>query len=169
MRGTTVKPLARVGKNLIYRTRIVMARHVRYLDLAALKKARRAEIEIGSVTAGASTVSIVAEIKNGLITRLSPAHCEECGPRRSKRARPQHDRKKLLRDVFSKLHTLGVGGGPTLPIPVARVAGPAGITIDVVGCSNGAVCITIETDDGYGCMYCTDGTTCFHPSSPPVL
>jgi hypothetical protein len=170
MRGTAMKPLARVGKNLIYRTHIVMASHVRYLNLAALKKARRAEIEIGSVTVGELTVPIVAEIKNGLITRLSPAHCQGCGPRRSKRARPQRQRKKLLRDVFAKVHALGVGGTTTLPISVAHLPTAQDlITIDVVVCPDGTVCIRVETEDGYGCLYCRDGTTCYRPSAPPVL
>jgi hypothetical protein len=162
MRGTATKPFARIGKARIYRTRIVFASHVRYLNLGALKKARKTLLEIGSVTAGAVTVSVVAEIKYGLITTLRLAHCEKCDPRRSVRARAQHDRKKLLRDVFSKL---GVAGATKLPIPVARLAAArSSFVIDVVITPDGVLCVRIEAN-GSGCLICEDGTTCYRPNS----
>lgn len=161
-----MKPFARIAKARIYRRRIVNASHMRYLNLAALKKARRAEIELGSVTVGALTAVIVAEIKQGLITRLRPAHCQKCGRRRSIRARAQRDRTKLLRNIFSKR---APGTAPTaLPIPVERLAGSrSNLTITIVITPDGILCLLIEIG-GYGCLICTDGTTCFRPSVPPV-
>src|SRR5580704_5181538 len=81
------KPLAKIGKVEIHRSKFHAFETVKYLDIAALKKASKARIEIGRVEGGGTEATIVAEVSKGMITKLTPIACEGCAKPASAAAR----------------------------------------------------------------------------------
>lgn len=159
---TAPKLLARIPGDVpakIYRSRITPAAHVKYLDIAALKKANSATIEIGSIKAGGLTVPMIAEIRQGMVVRLRPTDCKNCEPTKGKAASRAVDRKRAAKAALQKVRDLGVKS-IALPMPVAKLLsliitiGPITIIIDW------DFCIVIETDTET-CFYCVDaGSWC---------
>lgn len=159
--------LARMGATRIYRTSLSASPHLRYLNVAALRRARKLDLPMGSVTIHQHTVNIIAVITHGAVTEFRLANCTGCDTAGALR-RNARQRKTLARAVHDKFETLGLHSTP-LPMPVARLASPRfQLSIDIVLTPEGMICIRIESTDGYGCLICPDGITCFRPSVPPV-
>ena len=157
MKSSKQKPLATVrGAGLtaeIHRAKFVPFESTKYLDLKALKKAKKALIEIGTVEAAGKKATVVAEISKGFITKLRPIACPNCDEKGPKKTAANAPSKKLAREIFQKLGELGTPV-TKLPIPVVRMAeiiiGPI-----IISCGSDGCDICILTDDGYwSCIYC---------------
>jgi len=141
--------LRRPFKVKIYRGKIRPFASTRYLDMAALRKATRARIEFGTLEAPGVSCTLVAEIRRGMITGLTPLPCAGCRVRRVSQARL----KALLTAVTTRIEAMG-GPQPRLPIPLARSGiwggriGPIVIVID-----EGIPCVWIYVGDTV-CVIC---------------
>jgi hypothetical protein len=134
----------------IYRGKIRPFASTRYLDIAALRRAARARIEIGTLEAPGVSCTLVAEIRRGLITGLTPLPCAGCRRRRMSSARL----RKILTAVTPRIEAMG-GPQPRLPMPLARSGiwggriGPIVIVID-----EGIPCVWIYIGDKV-CVICS--------------
>jgi hypothetical protein len=157
------KPLATVGKIEIHRAKFRPFETVKYLDIAALKRAAKTQIEIGTVEGGGREITIVAEVRKGMITRLTPVGCKGCSEAKGGPARKGSAAlKKELKAALARIREMG-HSGPRLPIPIRTVRsfldidiGP--ITIEFFPFN---LCITLENMDGEICMYCLRGGLIF--------
>jgi hypothetical protein len=108
-----------------------------------------ARIEIGTLEAPGVSCTLVAEIRKGMITGLSPLPCAGCRGRRVSSAKL----KKLLTAVTSRIEAMG-GQPLRLPMPLARSGiwggriGPIVIVID-----EGIPCVWIYIGDKV-CVIC---------------
>jgi hypothetical protein len=74
----------------------------------------------------------------------------------------------LARAIHDRLADLDLHS-PRLPMPAVALTIPIiDISIDIIVTDDGIICIRIETKDGFGCLICGDGVTCFRPSVPPI-
>jgi hypothetical protein len=159
-RKSAPKPLARVtGKPgkvsaKVYRGRFTSSEHMKYLDMAALKRAKKALIDVGSVKAAGQTIALQAEVRNGMVTKLRPTHCKDCTPAKSQSATSTSARAQAAKAALKKVRDLGLRS-VRLPVPVARLRGGGtfGITITII--VDWEWCIVIEYDDGSVCYICT--------------
>jgi hypothetical protein len=166
-KGGSQKPIARVNGKVsakIYRGRFRMAEHVRYLDLSALERVKKAVIEIGSVHAANVSVPLVAEVQKGMVVGLRPVHCRGCKPA-SRKSASRLEIQRTAKAALQKVRDLGLHS-VQLPMSMARLRGGLfGITIWII--VDYEVCIVIEFDDGEICYYCTQtGSFCIGPPSP---
>jgi hypothetical protein len=167
-KGESQKPSVPVKGKVsakIYRGRFRMAEHMRYLDLSALNRVRKAVLEIGSVHAASVSVPLVAEIEKGMIVRLRPSHCTSCKPS----VRKSTSRLAVQRAAKAALHKVRDSGAHSVRLPMAmsrlRAGGGLGITITII--IDWEFCLIIEFDDGRICFYCTQsGNYCIGPPSP---
>jgi hypothetical protein len=161
------KPIARANGKVsakIYSGRFRMAEHMRYLDINALNRVKKAEIDIGSVSAAGVSVPLVAEIRKGMIVRLRPLHCKSCKP--SGRKSPSRlERQRAAKAALQKVRDSGLRP-VRLPMSTERLRGGGlGNTITII--IDWEICIVIESDDGTICYYCTQtGSFCIGPPSP---
>jgi len=150
----TLKPLLRLRKPVkatVYRAKVRQYDSVKFLDVKALARARRALIEIGSIDTPSGSATVVAEIRNGQVVGLRPKECANCKPRR----------KKLSLDQVKQLiEQVNVRNGVTLPLPVAKTFGPMGLRIPIgpiviiIGEPDFGLCIEITKADGTVCWWC---------------
>src|ERR1700734_2074907 len=121
MKSSKQKPLAIVRSSglttEIHRSKFVPFESTKYLDLKALKKAKKALIEIGTVEAAGRRATVVAEIRKGFITKLRPVSCPNCDEKSPKKTAANASSKKLAGEIFQKLGELGTPV-TKLPIPV---------------------------------------------------
>ena len=161
------KPIASANGKVsakIYRGRFRMAEHMRYLDIEALNRVKKAEIDIGSVSAAGVSVPLVAEVRKGMIVRLRPLHCTSCKP--SGRESPSRlERQRAANAALQKVRDSGLRS-VRLPMSTARLRGGGlGITITII--IDWEFCIVIEFDDGRICYFCTQTPNfCIGPPSP---
>jgi hypothetical protein len=154
------KPLAVVrGAGVtaeIHSSKFVPFESTKYLDLAALKKVKKALIEIGTVESGGKTATCVATISKGFITKLSPTECANCHETSAKAAPRGSATKKVAREALEQIRKLGKPA-LQLPIPVAALRreiklGPIVILCgDTSGCD---LCIDYIDENGWSCIYC---------------
>ncbi len=160
MKNVKSKPLATFGTSPrveIHRGRFHAFESTKYLNLAALKRASKARIEIGRVEAGGFEATLVAEVRRGMITALTPLACKGCGGDGG----AQGKRKRAAGGVAKKAIRLALEhvrdrGYPVvkLPIPITKdLEIPIGPVIIVFG-PGWDVCIVIEWPDGEICIYC---------------
>lgn len=166
--GPKLKPLLRITKPVkavVYRAKVKPYGSLKYLDLRALARARKAEVEIGVLETPAGSPTVVAEIKNGQVVRFGPKECSNC--------LKNHGKVKLakLREVIAQTGRLK--GGVTLPIPVARTFGSTGLRIPigpiviVIGEPDETFCIEWTTTDGTICWWCLfDQSGCMSMGPP---
>jgi hypothetical protein len=125
------------------------------LNVAALKKAEKVPIEIGTIESAGMNARLEAEVRKGLITKIRPVGCEKCGHLKSKGKRSTA-LKKVLGEGIERLRALGESG-VKLPIPISQLSretgtiGPVTITIE-----DGVICIEVTYPDGKTCLYCSD-------------
>ncbi len=157
------KPLATVGKIEIHRAKFRPFETVKYLDIAALNKAAKTQIEIGTVEGGGQEVTIVAEVRKGMITRLTPVGCKGCSEAKGGPARKGSAAlKKELKAALARIRELRLRG-PKLPIPIRTVRSFLDIDIGPITISFRPfnVCILIDNMDGNTCYYCLFGGLIF--------
>lgn len=150
------KPLATVGKIEIHRAKFRPFETVKYLDIATLKKAAKTQIEIGTVEGGGREVTIVAEVRKGMITRLTPVGCKGCSEAKGGSARKGSAAlKKEFKAALVRIREMGHSGAK-LPIPIRTVR--SFLTIDIgpitISFHPFNICILTENMDGEICYYC---------------
>lgn len=162
MKITKQKPLATVGNNPrleIHRAKFHPFESMKYLNVAAVKKASKALIEIGRIKGGGVESTIVAEVRRGAITKLRPLNCDGCSKTLSRTAAsrrtagPKH--KKLLRETLERVRDLGYPG-TKLPISFGATRA-AQISIGPIIIGHGNICIVIIYPSGESCIYCLFG------------
>jgi hypothetical protein len=142
-----------------YRAKLQPFDSVKFLDMRALSRARRAVVEIGTVETPKGSMTVVAHIRNGSIVGLAPKGCDGCFPRKGKK--PNRSKLKEMVHALDRAGLTGLGG-PRLPIPIgptttsARLAFGSIILIRIdIGWFD--ICITWISIDGSICMFCLFG------------
>jgi hypothetical protein len=145
-----------------YRAKVQPFDSVKFLDMRALSRARRATVEIGTVETKKGAVTIAANIRNGSIVSLAPKGCAGCLPRKGKKLN-----KSKAKAVLRALDSAGLRklGGASLPIKLRpgvslarRNFGLVIINIDIHWFD---LCITWKRADGTICIFCIFGAfTC---------
>jgi len=150
------KPLATIDKLEIHRATFRPFGSVKYLDLAALQKARGAEIEIGSVEGGGAETTLVATVNRGKITKLTPIGCKGCAG--TKGGRKGGVSKKVLRAALTRMRELGLQP-VRLPIPISNTRELLSIQIGpiIIYGDPFDICIAVDDPDGGWCVYCLFG------------
>jgi hypothetical protein len=133
------KPLVEVRRPLrvrVYRGKFRAFASTRYLNAKALKAARKAAIEVGTVEAAGVTKTVSAEIRNGKIVALKPVACAECEPKRGRKT-DRSALKRAMQQVAQELAERGLDR-PMKPmaIRISRRLGfeiPIGPIIIIIG------------------------------------
>jgi hypothetical protein len=151
------KPLATVDQLEIHRATFRPFGSVKYLDLAALQKARGAEIEIGSVEGGGAETTLVATVNRGKITKLTLIGCKGCSEAKGARKRGTPP-KKALRAALTRMRELGLQP-VKLPIPINNLKALLAIEIGpiIIYGDPFDICIAIDDPDGGWCVFCLSG------------
>lgn len=134
------RPLVEIRKPLrvrVYRGKFRPFEATRYLDAKALKSAKSATIECGTVEAAGVKQAVSAVIRDGKIVSLRPVACEGCAPAKSRRRATAVELKEAMRQVQQKLGDLGLGRPPRpVAVKISRRLGlqiPIGPIIIVIG------------------------------------
>lgn len=121
----------------VYRGKFRPFEATRYLDVKALKSAKSATIECGTVEAAGVKHTVSAVIRDGKIVSLRPVACEGCAPTTRRRKPTAAELKQAMRQVQQKLGDLGLGGPPRpVALKISRRLGlqiPIGPIIIVIG------------------------------------
>jgi hypothetical protein len=141
-------------KPMVYKGRFQPFESIKYLNLAALKKAKKVPIQIGTIQAAGVKATVEAEVHKGLITKIRPVDCENCGPRNSK-GRASGAFKKAMRDALVRVRALSE---PTVKLPVS-ISQLAREGIDfgpvLIFWRKGlGMCIAVTYTDGTVCFWC---------------
>src|SRR5262249_8498287 len=171
MKRRKQKPLATIRgpvRTEIYKAKFQPFESTKYLNLAALKKARKVPIQIGTIEAAGRKVAVEAEVSKGFITKIKPLACEDCGPLKSK-GKASGAFKKAAREALKRVRDLGKPN-VKLPIPISHLArsyidfGP--VIID--SSKKGVMCITVTYTDGACCTWCSNGIAwCIYEKGHP--
>lgn len=148
----------------VFRGRFKPFASTAYLSARALKLAEKAFIECGTLEVGGHSVTLVAEVRSGIITEIKPRGCDCCTPRKGKPAASTAQVKALQLAVNAELTRRKVEH-PKWPIgTVARASLgfgiPIGPIIIIIGTFPGEgidtfdICIVINSGDGKSCTYC---------------
>ena len=152
------KPLATEGKIEIHRASFHPFETVKYLDFAALRKVSKARIEVGRVEGGGKEATIIAEVRKGEITKLTPIGCKGCSEDKGAAARKGGPAaKKALRGALTRVRELGLSG-VKLPIPL-RTRRSLDIQIGpiIIYGDPFDICIVVEEPNGDVCVECLFG------------
>lgn len=155
------KPLATIGtrpKVEIHRARFRPFESMKYLNLAALKRAGKARIEIGRIEGGGMEATLMAEVSKGMITKITPLACKGClpaGRSGAGRRTASAATKRVLREALERVRERGY---PVIQLPMplttrAIIEVPIGPIIVVIG-PGIELCVVIEWSDGEICIYC---------------
>jgi len=141
------RPLATIREPFrarIYRGKFRPFESTRYLDTAALRRVTRATIEIGTLEAPGVSCTLAAEVRKGMITRLTPLPCAGCTRRRAGKGKL----RRILTEATRRIEALGQR---QLRLPMRLPAsGTWGTTIGP---------IVIVIDDGIPCIWVYIGDT----------
>lgn len=163
---TTSRPLLALDapiKVRVYRGKFKPFEATRYLDLAALKSARKATVECGTIEVAGLRQTVAAEIRKGMVVALRPVHCEGCAPR-GKRRTNATKLKKAMKAVRAELAARGIDPEPKpIPLKTSSRLGfqiPIGPIIIIIGdpAPGGVFDLCIEWSDGrQTCWWCLFG------------
>ena len=150
-----------------YRGKFTPFESTRYLDAKALKRARKATIECGTIEAGGFKQTVSAVIQNGRLVALKPIGCEGCGPNaRKPKKLASAELKKVMADVRRQLTDRGLDVRPrsaTLRIsPRLGFQIPIGPIIIIIGdpAPGGIFDVCFEWWDGNTlCWWCLIGAS----------
>jgi hypothetical protein len=148
------KAIARVNGKVsasIYRGRFQMAEHMRYLDMKALARVRKAAIEVGSIQAAGVSVPLVAEVQKGIIVKLRPLQCTSCKPH-ERNSLTRTERQKAANAALQTVRDKGLHS-TRLPMPMARLR-DSGLGITITVTVDWEVCIVIDFGDRI-CYFCS--------------
>ncbi len=157
-------------KAKLYRGKFRAFESTKYLDGAALKQAKKVSIEIGTVEVPGVKATLVAEVREGMITKIKPLGCPNCMKHKPETKTAQAAFKKAAREALKRVQTLGE---PVmkLPIPIERALtidiGPIVIIFDDDYFN---ICIVLDfPDEGMVCMIClfSSRPICAGPIGPP--
>ena len=147
-RSTKQRPLATIRRPVkakIYRGKFRPFASLQYVDLRALRRAPKATIEIGTVEAPGVSVTLVADVRKGMITKVRPLPCVGC----KRRPIGQAKLKRTLAEVTKRVEALG-RPQPRLPMALTESGGTWGGTFGP---------ITIVIDEGIPCIWIYVGDT----------
>ena len=158
MKSKSQVPLLTVGgkvKAEVHKAKFRAFATTRYLDIEALKKAKKAVIEIGSVEASGVTATIAAEIRNGAITRIKPVACQSCAKREAEAKGSKAELKKVVLEALKRVRD---SGQRLVKMPIAIMSArsfdiPIGPIIITIGWPPD-ICIVVQEPDGEICWYC---------------
>lgn len=147
----------------LYRARFPPYEATRYLDAEALRSARKAIVECGTITAPGVELPVAAEIRNGRIVALRPTGCSGCGPRRGGGRRGSGS-KELMKKVRAECAARGIGTSPVpAQLKISRRLGfqiPIGPVVIIIGdpAPGGIfdVCVEYQVGD-FTCWWCLIG------------
>jgi hypothetical protein len=140
VRARKQAPLIEIRKPVrirVYRGKFRAFESTRFLDVKALKAARKAVIECGTVEAAGVKQTVSAIVSDGTVVGLRPIACEGCAPTKRRRKATSSELKAAMRQVQARLADLGLDG-PRKPmaLKVSRRLGfeiPIGPIIIVIG------------------------------------
>lgn len=137
------KPLAEVRSPVrvrAYRAKFRPFEATRYLDVRALRRARKATIECGTLEVAGTSLTLEAEIRHGQIVALKPIGCEGCTPGKTRKV-GSAALKEIMRAVARRLGEREPRQ-PALPMPL-RISARLGLEIPI-----GPIIIIIGGDFG---------------------
>src|SRR5262245_50314019 len=105
-RSTKQRLLATIRRPVrarIYRGKFRPFASLKYLDLRALRRASKATLELGTVEAPGVSVTLVADVRKGMITRVRPLPCVGC----KRRPLGKTKLKQMLTEVTKRVEALG--------------------------------------------------------------
>jgi hypothetical protein len=165
VRARRQAPLLEIRKPMrvrVFRGRFRPYEATKFLDVKALRAARQATIECGTVEAAGVKQTVSAVIRDGKVVALRPVACEGCAPMKSRRKYTATEMKQAMRDVKAAMAARGLDV-PLKPmhIKVSRRLGfqiPIGPIIIVIGEPPIGLdfCIEIWDGDKY-CWWCLFG------------
>lgn len=132
VRARKPAPLIEIRKPLrirVYRGRFRPFESTKYLDVKALKAAKKAVIECGTVEAAGIKQTVSAIVTDGQVVSLRPIACEGCTPTKRRRRATTAELKAAMRQVQARLADLGLDG-PRKPI-VLKVSRRLGLEIPI--------------------------------------
>jgi len=147
-RSTKQRLLATIRRPVrarIYRGKFRPFASLKYLDLRALRRASKATLELGTVEAPGVSVTLVADVRKGMITRVRPLPCVGC----KRRPLGKTKLKQMLTEVTKRVEALGQPQ-PRLPMALNEDGGSWGGTFGP---------ITIIIDEGIPCIWIYVGDT----------
>ena len=164
------RPLATISgplKAKLYRGKFRAFESIKYLDVAALRQAKKVPIEIGTIEAPGVKATLVAEVREGMITKIKPLGCPNCMKHKPETKTGKAAFKKAAREALKRVQTLGE---PVmkLPIPIESAR-----TIDIgpiviIYNDHFDICLVVDFPDGKMCFYCLFGPwICAGPIGPP--
>ena len=141
----------------VYRAAFRPFESTKYLNARALKKVRKATIEIGTLEVPRLSIPVAAEVRKGMITRLQPVVCAGCSTGKLGAGRL----KTVLADVTRRIEA-AQEPYPKFPMPLAisrRTGASIKIGPIVIIIDEAAPCIWIWVGGRY-CLICTFGWIC---------
>lgn len=162
-------PLLEIRKPIrirAYRGEFTPFESTKYLDVRALKRAKKATIECGTVEAAGLKQTVAAEISKGMVVALRPIACEGCNPKPKKSKKyGRAELKKMMVHVRKELADRGIDVRPKpMPLRISPRLGfqiPIGPIIIIIGDpSPGGFDICFEWWDGNTlCWWCIFGAS----------
>jgi hypothetical protein len=142
-----------------YATKVNVFDSLKYLDLRALSKVRRAVIEIGTAETRKGTLTVVAHVRKGAIVALAPKGCADCFSKKGKKPS-----KATFKAALHALDRAGIRklGGPVLPMPVGNNTAALRVRLGRIIITDidfhwFDVCISYIAADGSICVWCLFG------------
>jgi hypothetical protein len=145
----------------VYRAKFRPFESTKYLNAKALKSAKKATIECGTVEINGTSVTLSAEIRRGKIVSVKPHACESCSPKTGKKIFSRSSAKELLRTVARELENRGIPH-PKMALAITGGLGfgiPIGPIVIIIGTDPDEgvdwfdFCIVIYSGAG-SCIYC---------------
>lgn len=172
------RPLVEIKKPLrarVYRAKFRPLETTKFLDVKALRKARKATLEVGTVDVAGTSVAIAADIRNGKIVALKPVTCKGCDAKPSMQGRRKINRaalRKTMQLAGAALKKRGVTPPPMpMPIRVSARLGfeiPLGPIIIIIGPDGVDICFQIWIGNRlcWWCLFSPNGCIDF---GPPII
>src|SRR4030067_1087093 len=82
------RPLVEIKKPLrarVYRAKFRAFETTKFLDVKALRKAKKVTLEVGTLEIAGMSQAIAADIRNGMVVALKPIACIGCDTKNSKK------------------------------------------------------------------------------------
>lgn len=163
------KPLAEVRSPVrirAYRAKFRPFEATRYLDVRALKRAKKARIECGTVDVAGKTITLEAEVRSGRVVALRPIGCDACAPGKAQKL-GSPALKTAMRAMVRQLEQRGVRPqGKPMPLRISARRGfqfPIGPIIIVIGDWDFCVEIWIGNELCWWCLFGPSGCIEFGP------
>ena len=162
MKKAKGKPLFTLNKPVkaeVYRSKFRAFESTKYLNVAALKKAKRAVIESGSIEAPRMSATVAAEIRRGVITKITPVACRNCGNHKRTGKGSKSTVKRVAAEAVQRVRGLRL---PVFELPKSfssarEIDIPIGPIVIVIFTDPIDLCILIDEAGGGWCLWCLFG------------